>query len=58
MLYRYRTACESIILGDYEQARSNHFEDKLWDVHLKANGIYKNAYRKVRPLYGYLRPDC
>ncbi|KAF2749570.1 hypothetical protein M011DRAFT_457013 [Sporormia fimetaria CBS 119925] len=48
LLKEYRTACESVLLGDFEYASTVNLDQQLWDAHLKVNNTYRKALRNLK----------
>lgn len=44
---RYRSACENLILQDFEYCLSRDTEQKLWDYHGKVNNLFRKELKQV-----------
>ena len=44
---RFRVACQNAILLDFEAARANNVETRLWDAHLKINTRFRKLLARV-----------
>ncbi|KAL9014248.1 MAG: hypothetical protein Q9173_001090 [Seirophora scorigena] len=53
---RYRTACQDVILGDFDLATAHNIEGKLWDVHVQVNGRFRKEIAYFRALKGKKKP--
>jgi hypothetical protein len=45
---RYRAACESLSVADFEYASAHDTEQKLWAAHLKVNTAFRQEHKIVR----------
>ncbi|KAL8830698.1 MAG: hypothetical protein Q9170_005626, partial [Blastenia crenularia] len=52
----YRSACQNLILDEFENACSQNTEGKLWDVHVQINGRFRNRLGYFRSLKGKKKP--
>ncbi|KAE8146172.1 hypothetical protein BDV25DRAFT_55280 [Aspergillus avenaceus] len=48
----FRAACLNAILEDFEAARSNDVENRLWDAHLKINNRFRKFLSRFREQTG------
>jgi len=47
---RFRDACERLILANFDLASENDIENRLWNVHLRINTLYRKSLSHVRSL--------
>jgi hypothetical protein len=45
--HRYRAACESLSVADFEYASAHEVEQKLWAAHLKVNAAFRQEHKLV-----------
>jgi hypothetical protein len=45
---RYRAACESLSVANFEYASARETEQKLWMAHLKVNTAFRQEHKIVR----------
>ncbi|KAL4890483.1 hypothetical protein BDV59DRAFT_95167 [Aspergillus ambiguus] len=55
-LSEFRVACQNAILRDFEAARSNNVEARLWDAHLKINTRFRKLLARFREENGQKKP--
>jgi hypothetical protein len=46
--HRYRAACESLSVADFEYASAHEVEQKLWAAHLKVNAAFRQEHRVLK----------
>ena len=48
---RYRSACENVILQDFNFAASKEVEHKLWGIHGRINNRFRKELKHVRQVF-------
>jgi hypothetical protein len=54
---RYRAACETLSVANFEYASAHDVEQKLWAAHLKVNTIFRQEHKIVRLTWDSVKKD-